>query len=123
MGLPPGTTQTLSGPDLDAPRRRNLRGDSFAELQKSGRRSVLGPALIEGLLAGFNDMFWSRKIRCADFEVDDAFALFFQSLRLCQHFKSGFGSDPIHFFDEFHRSLNRDGIFTTPSFQSRREMF
>ena len=75
IGLPPGTTRHVLRADLNAAGARNVRGDGFAQFGQSLGGAVVGPALVERLLGGFDDVRRGREIGLADFQVDHALAL------------------------------------------------
>ena len=56
IGLPPGTTETCSGADMNAARAADIRGHGFAQFGIALRGTVMRPALVERLLGRFDDM-------------------------------------------------------------------
>ena len=102
IGLPPGTTETCSGPTR-MPRVR-LTYAAIAS-RSSGRPcggAVVRPALVERLLGGFHDVARGGEIGLADLQVDDVLALRFQRAGPHQHIEGGFHPDAVHAFREFH---------------------
>ena len=68
----------MLGAGADSAGSRNVLGNCLAQVRVALDRPVVGPALVERLLRGFNDVPGRLEIGLADFQVDDASPLCFQ---------------------------------------------
>ena len=102
IGLPPGTTRHVLRAHLNAAGARDVRGDGFAQFGLALGGTVVGPALVERLLGGFDDVRRGREIGLADFQVDHAAALRFQRTGAHQDVEGRFDADAGHSFCELH---------------------
>src|SRR5580698_1658038 len=82
--------------DIDSATARNILGNGLAQLGQSCRRTVVSPSCLEGFDPGFDDVFGRVKIGLTNFEMNDVFALAFQSTRLIQYLKGGLGAQSRH---------------------------
>ena len=87
---------------LNAARAGDVRGDGLAQFGESLGGAVVGPALIERVLAGLDDVGGRREIGLTDFEVNDALALGFQRAGADQDLKRLFHADSGHSLCKFH---------------------
>ena len=96
MGLPPGTTTTSSGRDLDVAAGGDFIGNGLPQLGQARRRPVMRVAVMQGVAGRFDDVRRSVEIGLADFQVNNVSALLFQGARLYQNFKGGFRAQARH---------------------------
>ena len=102
IGFPPGTTTTF-WPLTRMPRDVEMYdGDGLAEIREARRRPVAGPALIERALGGVLDVGRRRKVRLADFEMNDVLALRLERAGTLEDFERGLDPDPRHSFGDLH---------------------
>ena len=96
-------------PHLDAARARNVAGDGLPQFRQALRWAVFRPAFRERFLAGRDYVGRRRKVRLADFEMNDALALRFERARLYQDVERRFDPNTGHFVDQMH------GYHVTPA--------
>jgi hypothetical protein len=77
-------------------------GDGLAQLGKTLRGAVLGPAFIQSLLARFYYMFWGGEVGLADLQVDDVLSLLIERSGLDQALEGRFHPNTGHRFDKLH---------------------
>ena len=94
--LPPGTTSTCVGRDLDAVAAVQIGRHRLAQRQDAVGRRVAVMAVGQRLAPGLDDVLGGREIGLADAEIDDRAALRRQRVGARQHLECGLGAEHRH---------------------------
>ena len=78
---------------------------------KTLRRTVLGPALVQGAFSGLHYVLRGREVGLANLQVDDAFALLFERPGFDQDLEGRLHPYAGHRFDKLH--VLRYGVLTS----------
>src|SRR5271154_60861 len=78
------------------PGAADIIGNGLAQLGETSGGTVMGPSFMEGVDSGLDDISGRIKVRLANFEVDDLFALLLQRAGAIQNFKGSFSTKPRH---------------------------
>jgi len=81
-GLATGDDHDFIGRYIDVPAAADIVGNGLAQLGQPGGGSIVRPAGVEGGGGRFNDVGWGVEIGLANFQMNDASALPFESLGL-----------------------------------------
>ena len=95
-GLAPGDDHHFIARYFHASGPAHVFGERLPQIRQTGGRTVMGPALSQGVHSGLYDVRRRVEIRFTDLQMDDAFPLFFKSARFIEHLKCRLGAESGH---------------------------
>src|SRR5262249_14576270 len=70
--------------------------NALPQLGKTGRRTVMGETLVQGVTRRVDDVGRCVEIRFSNFKMDDVVTLSLQGPRFDQNFEGGLGAETLH---------------------------
>ena len=111
--------------DLDTETAMNISRHSLAQGWNANGRRVTVMSVAQGLDGCFDDVWWCRKIRLADAQIDDVASLRGKISGAGEHGEGVLVSKPLEIFGKFDHDFYRtalSGVLARPNFRTASTM-